>query len=55
MFASLADPRLHRQEKELSLPDSVQLVALLPLGHPTRPFTPRKRIPWQETVHYDGW
>ena len=44
-----------KMKEALGVPDSVQLVALLPLGHPTRPFTPRKRIPWQEKVHYDRW
>ena len=39
----------------LGVPDSIQLVALIPLGHPTRPFTKRKRIPWQEKVHWDRW
>ena len=44
-----------KMKEVLGVPESVQLVALLPLGHPTRPFTPRKRIPWQEKVHYDKW
>ena len=44
-----------KMKEALGVPDSVHLVALLPLGHPTRPFTPRKRIPWQENVHYDRW
>ena len=44
-----------KMKAALGVPDSVQLVALLPLGHPTRPFTPRKRIPWQEKVHWDRW
>jgi nitroreductase len=39
----------------LGVPDTVQLVALIPLGHPTTPFTGRKRIPWQEKVHWDRW
>ena len=44
-----------KMKEVLGVPESVQLVALLPLGYPTRPFTPRKRIPWQEKVHWDKW
>lgn len=39
----------------LGVPPPVQLVALIPVGHPVKPFTRRKRIPWTEKVHYDGW
>lgn len=44
-----------RIKEVLGVPDSVQLVALLPLGYPTRPFAPRERIPWQEKVHWNHW
>lgn len=39
----------------LGVPQNVQLVALIPLGHPTEPFKPRKRIPVSEKVHVDRW
>ncbi len=39
----------------LGVPGSVQLVALIPLGHPTTPFKARKRIPVDEKIHRDGW
>lgn len=42
----------------LNVPPSVQLVALLPLGHPGPAFTPWrpvKRLPAQEKMHFDGW
>ena len=39
----------------LGVPASVQLVAMIPLGHPTQPFSPRKRIPVAEKLHRDRW
>jgi nitroreductase len=44
-----------KMKELLGVPSSVQLVALIPLGHPTRPFTPRKRIPFSEKKHVDRW
>ena len=39
----------------LGVPEAVQLVALIPVGHATEPFKPRKRIPLAEKVHFDRW
>ena len=44
-----------KMKELLGVPESVQLVALLPLGYPTVPFKARKRIPVAEKMHLNGW
>jgi len=44
-----------KMKELLGVPQPVQLVALLPLGYPSVPFTPRKRIPIGEKLHRDRW
>lgn len=39
----------------LGVPQAVQLVALIPLGYPTEPFRPRRRMPAGEKTHHDRW
>lgn len=39
----------------LEAPASVRLVAMIPVGYPTEPFSPRKRIPVAEKLHTDRW
>ena len=44
-----------KMKELLGVPEPVQLVALMPLGYPSVPFTPRKRIPIGEKLHRDRW
>lgn len=44
-----------KMKELLGVPESIQLVALLPLGYPSVPFTARKRIPVGEKLHRDTW
>ncbi|RMF84874.1 MAG: nitroreductase family protein [Nitrospinota bacterium] len=39
----------------LGIPDHVQTVALIPIGHPAVRFGPTTRIPVQQLTHYERW
>ena len=44
-----------RVKELLHAPPSVRIVAMIPVGYPSEPFAPRKRIPVTEKLHYDRW
>lgn len=48
-----------RHEREikapLGIPDHVQTVALVTIGHPARKYGPPRRIPASERTHYERW
>jgi nitroreductase len=39
----------------LEVPPSVRIVAMIPVGYPSEPLSPRKRIPVAEKLHHDRW
>ncbi len=39
----------------LGIPEHVETVALVPVGHPARRYGPPKRIPATERTHWDRW
>ncbi len=39
----------------LELPRGVVAVALIPVGHPERPFGRPRRDPWQKSLHWERW
>ena len=44
-----------RVKELLRAPPSIRIVAMIPVGYPSEPFTPRKRIPVTEKLHHDRW
>ena len=39
----------------LGVPEEIQIIALIPLGHPADDFKPVTRIPAEEFTHWNGW
>jgi nitroreductase len=39
----------------LEIPEHIQTVALVTIGHPARPYGPPRRIPAAERTHYESW
>lgn len=39
----------------LGIPDHIQTVALIPIGHPARKYGPPRRIPAKERTHFERW
>lgn len=39
----------------LGMPEHIQMVALIPIGHPARKYGPPRRIPAAERTHYERW
>ena len=53
---SHAEPFEQRKVRDiLGIPDSVEVIELLPLGYPTEWPDARPRKSMDETVCYDGW
>ncbi len=49
--------KLHDQEMKdlLGIPDSVETIALIPVGHPIGKYGPTTRKPVEEVTHWDRW
>jgi nitroreductase len=42
-------------KKLLAIPDDVETMALIPVGHPRGPFGPPRRLPVEEVVFWEKW
>ncbi len=42
-------------KQKLSIPDDMEISALLPLGYPQGKFGPTSRRPAEEVIHWDSW
>lgn len=49
--------KLHEQDVKdlLGIPDSVETIALIPVGHPIGKYGPTTRRPLEEITHYERW